>query len=465
MTRIADLPPIPPAPIVRILRPFQAFAENKTAGSILLLLCTVAALVLANSRWADAYTAFWHTDLTIRLGPWTLEHDLHFWVNDLLMAVFFFVVGLEIKREVLVGELASMQQAALPIAAAVGGVIGPAALYLMLNATGPGARGWGIPMATDIAFALGFMMLLGRRVPIGLKVFLTALAIVDDIAAVLVIAVFYTVQIDGIALAGAGICLAVLFTIGRLGARRPLTYAIGGMLLWLLVLASGVHATVAGVALALAIPSRTPLDFQQFIARTRSVLAHAERAADAGHHPVMNEEQLAAMHALEEACEKVQPPLHRMEHALHPWVAFVIMPVFALANAGLVLSGDIGAALTHPVALGIMAGLVLGKPLGVMLASWLAVRAGLASLPSGVTWRHIHGAGWLAGIGFTMSLFVAGLAFTDSALLATAKLGVMIASACAAIVGCALLVQAHRSSTNASRDISRSAPVEERPAL
>jgi NhaA family Na+:H+ antiporter len=443
-TASESLGALPATPIIRILRPFQAFAENKTTGGVLLLLCTVAALVWANSPWAESYAALWHANFMISVAGRVLSHDLHFWVNDLLMAVFFFVVGLEIKRELLVGELASVRQAALPIMAALGGVVAPALFYTALNMGGPGAPGWGIPMATDIAFALGVMALLGERVPLGLKVFLTALAIVDDIAAVLVIAVFYTAQIDWTALAGAALCLGALFLLSRLGARRPLTYALGGLLLWLLVLASGVHATIAGVALAFAIPSRTPLDFRQFVRRSRAVLDHAEQAADGNGSLITNEEQQASVHALEEACEKVQPPLHRMEQALHPWVTFFIMPVFALANAGVVFRGDnLAAMFSGPVTVGVVLGLLFGKPLGITLASWLAVRSGAASLPAGVSWGHIHGAGWLGGIGFTMSLFVAGLAFTDEAHLTMAKLGILMASLCAGIIGSVLLLR-HR---------------------
>jgi NhaA family Na+:H+ antiporter len=436
---------IPTAPIIRIIRPFQAFAENKTSGGILLLLCTVAALVWANSPWAESYAALWHTNFTVSLAGRTLSHDLHFWVNDLLMVIFFFVVGLEIKREILVGELASVRQAALPIVAAVGGVVVPALFYSFLNARGPGAPGWGVPMATDIAFALGVMALLGTRVPLGLKVFLTALAIVDDIAAVLVIAVFYTEEVSWVAMGVAAACLAILLILARLGARQPLTYALGGVVLWLAVLASGIHATIAGVALAMVIPSRTRLDSRQFLARSRCTLDHFESHAEGD--LMTNEEQQAAVYALEEACEKVQPPLHRMEHALHPWVTFLIMPVFALANAGVVLSGNFGQTLAQPVTLGVILGLLLGKPIGITLAAWLAVHTGVASLPTSVTWSHIHGAGWLGGIGFTMSLFIASLAFTDESLLTMAKLGILTASFCAALIGSLLLVRTPRATT------------------
>lgn len=432
----------PDAPITRILRPLYAFAENRTSGGILLLLCTVAALVWANSAWAESYATLWHTNFTVSLAGRALSHDLHFWVNDLLMVIFFFVVGLEIKREILVGELATFRRAALPIVAAFGGVAVPALIYLAGNAGGPGAPGWGIPMATDIAFALGVMALLGDRVPLGLKVFLTALAIVDDIAAVMVIALFYTAQISWTAVGAAGLCLALLFTLNLLQARTPLVYAVGGVALWLAVLASGIHATIAGVALAMTIPSRTPLDSGQFLSVARRILQHFQESAEAAPGGIMtNDDGQAAVHALEEACEKVQPPLHRLEHALHPWVTFFIMPVFALANAGVVLSGEVVGTLTQPVALGVLLGLVLGKPIGITLFAWLSVRTGLASLPSEVTWNHIHGAGWLGGIGFTMSLFIASLAFTEDSLLTQAKLGILAASFCAAIIGSLLLMR------------------------
>ena len=411
---------------------------------MLLLAATIAALFWANSPWSDSYFKLWHANLTIGLAGRTLSHDLHFWVNDLLMAIFFFVVGLEIKREIIVGELASVRKAALPITAAVGGVVVPALIYLLFNAGGSGSAGWGIPMATDIAFALGVMSLLGDRVPLGLKVFLTALAIVDDIAAVLVIAVFYTAEIRWDALSLAVVSVLMLWGLNRLGVRRPLTFALGGCILWLAVLASGIHATIAGVALALIIPCRTRLDTRQFLRRSRGTLDQLEEASKYGDSLLTSEVQQSAVHTLEQACEEVQAPLQRMERELHPLVTFLVMPVFALANAGVVVSGDLSKVFSGPVTAGVILGLVLGKPAGIFLASWAAVRFGLATLPQGVTWRHIHGAGWLAGIGFTMSLFVAGLAFSDAELLTMSKLGILTASLCAGAVGSILLAHAGR---------------------
>jgi NhaA family Na+:H+ antiporter len=434
-----DLKAATRAPITPLIRPFQEFASREASGGILLLLCTAAALIWVNSPWASLYQALWHTKLTLGLGPHTLDHDLHFWVNDGLMAIFFFVVGLEIKRELLVGELASIRQAALPIVGAFGGVTAPALIYTAVNFGGDGAAGWGIPMATDIAFVLGVMALLGERVPLSLKVFLTALAIVDDIAAVLVIALFYTAQIAWLGVAVAALSFFLLLLANRMGVRHPLPFLLLGIVLWLAVLHSGVHATIAGVLLALTIPSRTELNASEFLQRSRGILAHFERCADSEQGVMTDEEQQIAIDALEDTCEKVQPPLYRLETALHPWVTFLIMPVFALANAGVILSGGIAQHLREPVALGVALGLLIGKPLGIGLVSWLAVRIGVAALPPGVSWNHIHGAAWLGGIGFTMSLFISALAFPGEEMLATAKMGVLAGSLAAAIIGSLIL--------------------------
>jgi Na+:H+ antiporter, NhaA family len=430
-------------PLVKLLRPFQRFAGREAAGGILLLACSVAALVWANSPWAAIYSRIWHTPLSVGFGAFTLSHDLHFWVDDGLMAIFFFLVGLEIKRELLAGELASPRQAALPLVAAAGGVAVPALLYFAINSRGPGAGGWGIAMATDIAFAIGVMALLGARVPLGLKVFLTALAIVDDIAAVLVIALFYTAHLAWGPLGGAVCCLLLALAANRLGVRHPLPYALVGAVLWFTVLQSGVHATIAGVLLAFMIPSGKVLDQTAFLKEGRAVLDHFEKASQtAPLHFLADIEQQSAIEALGDACAKVQPPLHRLEHALHPWVTFVIMPLFALANAGVsVAGGDLVKLVVQPITLGVIIGLLLGKPLGVTLAAWLAVRLGRASLPASVSWQHIHGAGWLAGIGFTMSLFMAGLSFNDDTQLTEAKLGILIASLCAGLIGSMVLLR------------------------
>lgn len=407
------------------------------------MVCTVLALAWANSPWWHGYEQLWSVPLSISVPGFALNATLHQWINDGLMAVFFFLVGLEIKREMLVGELASARLAALPVAAAAGGMVVPALFYVLLNASGPGARGWGIPMATDIAFALGVVALLGSRVSPGLKVFLAALAIVDDIGAVLVIAIFYSAGVAWDALAAGGVVLLLSVLANRLGIRHFGVYAALGALLWGCFLASGVHATVAGVLLAMTIPSRTRINQHEFVSRCRAILERFERAliSDAG----LGRVEQDSVHELERSCEQVQSPLHRMERGLHWSVAFVIMPLFALSNAGVRLADSLpfapGGAL---VAGGIVLGLVLGKPLGITLASWLAVRAGAAALPAGATWGAVRGVSWLGGIGFTMSLFIAGLAFEPGPLLNAAKLGILGASLIAGITGWLLLRRAGR---------------------
>ena len=426
-------------PVERIVRPFQDFAHKQSSGGILLIVATLVALVWANSPWGASYTALWHTKFTVGVGGFSLSKDLTHWINDGLMAVFFLVVGLEIKREVLVGELSSVRNAALPIAAAVGGAVVPAAIYLAINAGTEGSAGWGIPMATDIAFALGVLALLGDRVPLALKVFLTALAIVDDIVAVLVIAFFYTSEISWGALGVGVVFLAALVVANLIGVGRTLVYALLGIGLWLCFLLSGVHATIAGVFLALTVPAISFINPGAFLERSRYVLDRFEQAGEKGENVLSNEERQAALHALNHAAYKLEPPLHELEHTLHPWVVFAIMPLFALANAGVPLGGGIAGALTSPVALGIVAGLVFGKQLGITLFAWLAVRSGLSELPRGIGWRHVYGAGWLAGIGFTMSLFITDLAFSDGALVDAAKLGILVASLISGVVGWMIL--------------------------
>ena len=423
----------------QVLLPFQEFVRTEASSGILLIICTVVALIWANSPWADSYTSLWQTKLTVDVGGFGLSKSLLLWINDGLMAVFFFVVGLEIKREVLAGELSSPRKAALPIVAALGGMVLPAAIYALLNAGKAGAAGWGIPMATDIAFALGVLSLLGARAPLSLKVFLTAVAIVDDIGAVLIIALFYTSQIAWGALAVGGGFLLALIIVNRLGVRKPLIYALLGIGLWVAFLKSGVHATVAGVLLAMTIPARTRINADQFLARGRELVERFERAGACGESVLTNRRQRGILQAMENAVNQAETPLQRLEHALHPWVTYAIMPVFALANAGVSLRGDIGSALTHPITLGVAAGLILGKQIGIFLAARLVVALKIADRPAGVTWQHIYGAGWLAGIGFTMSLFIAGLAFGDSAVLTQAKVGILLASIIAGGVGWLLL--------------------------
>jgi NhaA family Na+:H+ antiporter len=430
-----------PVLIERILKPFAQFAHTASAGGIVLLLATAVALAWANSPWAASYHHLWELEIGLDIGPFAIRSTLHHLINDGLMVVFFFLVGLEIKREVRIGELASFQRAALPAAAALGGMVVPAAIYAALNFGGPGAAAWGTPMATDIAFALGVLALLGSRVPAGLKVFLAALAIVDDIGAVLVIALFYSGGVDWGALGLAGALLLLAAGANAAGVRHPWAYALIGVVLWGAVLASGVHATVAGVLLAMTIPSRTRIHEDEFLQRARRSVEAFARACGPGTTVLTNQAQQESLLTLETLCEQAQAPLQRTERSLHGVVAFGIMPLFALANAGVQLTGGgQGTGLSNPITLGIILGLVIGKPLGITLFSWAAVRAGLAALPRGVSWRLIHGVAWLGGIGFTMSLFIAGLAFADAPdLLTEAKLGVLIASIAAGLCGWFLL--------------------------
>ena len=428
-------------PIERLMRPIQAFTRLEAAGGILLIACTIVALVWANSPWAASYFHLWHINLTFGFGGAQLSEELHFWINDGLMAVFFLLVGLEIKREALVGELASFKKAALPIAAALGGLLLPAGLYALLNRGGPGAAGWGIPMATDIAFALGVLALLGDRVPASLKVFLAALAIADDIGAVLVIAFFYTAHISWISLAFAGAFFVGLIAMNRIGARHPLIYALLGIGLWLAFLQSGIHATVAGVLLALTIPARQRIDVRAFLRRSANTLDEIRRAEDSGE---VVEAIAAKGHAIERLvadCERVESPMLRFEHALVPWSKHFIMPIFALSNAGVALGSGATGALVNPISLGIMSGLIFGKPIGIVAFSWLSTRSGVASLPTGVRWRQIVGVGMLGGIGFTMSLFVANLAFGSTPMLETAKVGILAASVISGVAGATILLQ------------------------
>jgi NhaA family Na+:H+ antiporter len=419
---------------VRLL--FRQFTRLQASSGILLLLAAVLALLWANSGAGESYFELWETYLTISLSDFELSETLLHWVNDGLMVIFFFVVGLELKRELLVGELASPKRAALPLMAALGGMLVPAAIYAALNFGGEGASGWGVPMATDIAFLLGLLTVLGSRVPVALKVFYTALAIGDDLGAVLVITLFYSGDIQLTALLAAAVILIGLIVLNRLQIRRPLPYGLLGIGLWLAVLESGVHPTVAGVLLAMTIPARTQVRAEAFMAQCRSALGGLQPEA----HTEARRQQQAAAQTLEVIAERIQTPLQRMERALNPWVAYLIVPVFAFANAGVELRGNLADTITSPIFLGIVGGLVLGKPLGITLFSWVAVRTGIAGLPFGVTWRQLFASSWLAGIGFTMSLFIGSSAFESAGLLSTAKIGILSASLLAGIMGFVLVI-------------------------
>lgn len=420
-----------------VVQSIAEFARLEVAGSAILLAATILALLLANSPLAADYAAILKIDVGAAIGDLTLTQTVGHWVNDGLMAVFFLVVGLEIKREFLAGELAEPRKALLPLLAALGGMLVPAGLYALLNIGGSGLRGWGIPMATDIAFALGLLALLGDRVPIGLKVFLTALAIVDDLGAIVVIALFYTTDIRWAWLGFGAALLLLMYSLNRLGVRSLRLYLPLAALVWLAFLQSGVHATIAGVLIALTIPVDNQLAPIEFVALAREQIDTIERI-DRPHDPaIKDDEQQRIALSLQAAAQRMQAPLQRLEFALHPLSTYAILPIFALANAGIPLGGVSALQIvSSPVSLGVFAGLVVGKQLGIALMSYLAVRTGLAALPEGVSWPQIYGAALLSGVGFTMSLFITELAFGGDPILATeARVAILLASLLAGALG------------------------------
>ena len=421
---------LPNRPVQRIVDPIARFLHVESTSGIALLAVTALALILANSSAADPFLAFWKTPVGLRVGRVDFVHSLRHWINDGLMAIFFFVVGLEVKREIVVGELRELRLAALPIAAALGGMAAPALVYLLLQGDGPAARGWGIPMATDIAFVVGCLAILGPRIPRGLRVMLLSLAIADDVGAILVIAVGYTaeVQLLPLAVAAAGVVLIRLLT--RAGVRSLLVFALIGAAVWLGFHESGVHATIAGVILGLITPAR-PLVGRRLLAG----FLEATGAYLQGDDWKDSRRRYQLTVALRRAARETISPLERIETALHPWVSFGIMPLFAFANAGVTLQPG---GFTDPVALAVIAGLGLGKPVGIVIFSAAAVMTGLARLPEGVGWRMLCAGGVLAGIGFTMSLFIAGLALEGAALEA-AKIGILTGSFGCAVGGMVLL--------------------------
>lgn len=425
---------------VLVMHPFKIFAKREASGSFLLLFCAMLALLWANSQWATTYEQILHTPFGISAGEQLLRLDLRQWINDGLMSIFFFGVGLEIKREFLVGRLAERKKAMLPIAAAFGGMVVPALFYTAFNFGGGGIYGWGIPMATDIAFALGALAVLGSRIQDGLKVFLVALAIIDDLGALLVIAIFYTVSINWIGIAFAGACLGALFVANLTGARRGHIYLLLGVILWGSLFYSGLHATLAGVLTAFLIPARTriaPPDLPHFIHRSFAVL-NAQVIGNAT--DTMDANRFSTINGLSRTLDAATSPLQRFEHMVKPWVTFGVLPIFALLNAGVAINKPGLYGLLSAVPMGIIFGLVIGKPLGIIVASWLAVKSGLATLPDGVSWRHLLGTGFLAGIGFTMALFIGGLAFTGTPFESQAKLAIIIGSLLSALAGIAILL-------------------------
>ena len=419
------------------LSPFEEFIRDESASGVLLILCAISALVIANTPLFEAYDKLLHTKISIGFGEYAITESVLHWINDGLMALFFLTIGLEIKREILVGELADLRQAALPIAAAIGGMLIPAVIYIIINCNGDTQKGWAVPMATDIAFAVGILVLLGKRVPRSLMSFLLALAIVDDLGTIIVIALFYTSKIHMGALAFAAGCFVALAVLNLGGVRKTLPYYLFGILLWIGMLKSGVHATLAGVLTALTIPAISKCDMGMFSSRIHELMTRFDKVHEPGKNILENAEQHAVLQGLETLLHRMETPLQRVEHNLHLWVSFLIVPVFALTNAGIHIEfRSLGEVLVHPLTLGVTAGLVLGKFGGILLFSWLVVRTGISRLPESVSMSQIAGVALLAGIGFTMSIFVAGLAFKGQEdFLVNAKIAIILASLIAGTAG------------------------------
>jgi NhaA family Na+:H+ antiporter len=426
-------------PIDRLLNPFRDFAAHKLAGAGLLLAATAVALAWANSPLAPSYRALFEMPVAVSGGPLALDKSLLHWINDALMGIFFFVVGLEIKREVLAGHLRSPRLAALPLAGALGGMVVPALLFLALNPAAETGRGWGVPMGTDIAFALGVLALLGDRVPVGLKVFLTAVAIVDDIGAIIVIAVFYTEAVALTTLLSGGLLFALALVLNWAGMKSSIAYFVLGTLVWLAFLESGVHATLAAVLMAFAIPARRRVDRASFEERVQALLGRLRVVGLPARRELLAPEQQDVIEAMAVLLDDAIAPLQRLEHVLVPVVTFLVLPVFALANAGVSVGEGFFAALRSDVALGVVAGFVAGKQAGILGFAWAAMRLGMADLPAGVTWRQVHGVAILGGIGFTMSLFIGALAFPAPPAQDLAKVGILVGSLVSGAVGLAAL--------------------------
>lgn len=414
---------------------FQRFFHSEVSSSIILMGSTIAALFWANSAWSDVYFKIIHTKIGLTLGDSVFRMSLEHWIADGLMVIFFFVVGLEIKRELVVGQLSTVSMAVLPVAAAIGGMFFPALIYILFNVGGEASSGWGIPMATDIAFALGILALFGNKVPVGLKVFLTALAIVDDLGAVLVIALFYTEKIVFMGLILAAVFLLMIFIANRIGVRQMWIYIILAIGAWAGVLISGVHATVAGVLIAMLVPVKSAIDPEKYLALVNDNIQLLNKSKMTKDSMIKDREQMASLDEIYLATENIRPAGLSLENQLHPVQAFMILPLFALFKAGVVISGDSIKLIGSHISLGIIFGLFFGKQIGILLFSWLAVRSGKTSLSDGVTWGQIWGVSVLAGVGFTMSIFISDLAFESLIQIDQAKIAIIMASLISGITG------------------------------
>lgn len=429
---------IPRSTIEKIIAPVHRFINLEYTGGIVLCCSVLVAIIWANSSFADAYHHLWEINFSVGFAGFTLNHPLHIWINDGLMALFFFVIGLELKREFMDGELSTLQKASLPMMAALGGMLVPALIYWFMNRETSASHGWGIPMATDIAFALALLSMAGKHIPPSVKVFLSALAVADDLGAVLVIAFFYTENLNFIPLAFAAGLLVILFAGNRLGIRAVAFYLIIGLGVWVGFLLSGVHATIAGVLVAFTIPAVRKIDEKLFSSNLRRLSDEFEQDipssgtfTTAHQHHTIEEVKTLALAA--------ETPLQKIEHALHPWVAFLIMPLFALANAGIIIGSDFFTAIQNPVSFGVILGLIVGKFVGVLVFTWLMVASGLSRLPENAEWKHITGLALLAGVGFTMSLFISNLAFQEPEYIEQAKYGILLASIIAGTLGLTML--------------------------
>jgi NhaA family Na+:H+ antiporter len=421
-----------------VLSPFERFLERQSSSGILLFAAAVIAIIWSNSSYADLYFSIWEHEFTLGHELFSVSEPLKIWVNDGLMAVFFFVVGLEIKREVMAGELSSIKEMVLPLSAAIGGMLFPALIFILIVGNSEMSKGWGIPMATDIAFSLGVLSLLGSKVPIGLKVFLTALAIVDDIGAILVIAIFYSGEIQWEYLEAASGLFILLLLFNYFNLRSVLLYILVGIFIWFCFLKSGIHPTVAGVLVALTIPARRNIKMQDFIEQIKSSLLKFKNAKWPDSRVLLGKEQILAVDNIAESAKKVQSPVQSLENSLSNFTANLVMPIFALANASIVISGS-EINLLQSVTLSAGLGLLIGKVLGISLFSWISVKLGMARLPIGVSWQQIIGVGFLAGIGFTMSLFITNLAYGEAEMINASKIGIILGSIIAAIIGFVIL--------------------------
>ncbi|WP_104624905.1 sodium/proton antiporter NhaA [Helicobacter felis] len=424
---------------------FLDFVKSESFGGIFLFISAVWAMIYANSFLAPYYFELWHTKIGFNVGSYFFGFSIHQWIDDVLMAIFFLLVGLEIKREVMYGELCGFAKAAFPVIAALGGMIVPGLIYHSLNMGTPSAHGFGIPMATDIAFALGVILLLGKRVPPALKVFLVTLAVADDLGAIVVIAIFYSSNLDMTWLAGSGGILLVLIALNKFGVRYLWMYLLLGVGLWITTHNSGIHATIAGVALAFTIPIK--ITQRKQVVHSFSAMMESFKSAFNPHthstNKPLDQDQRDILYTLQDATRNLQSPLERLEHALHPYSAYFIMPLFALANAGVAIGGNLNFKVDE-ILWGVILGLVLGKPIGIFIITFLAEKLKIAKRPDGVSWAQILGAGMLAGIGFTMSMFMANLAFDNKDAMEVSKIAILLASLISGILGTLYLVAIHK---------------------